>query len=56
MTLELEIDTEDMKMLRALAKKFDMTVGDLLRQELQEKLTELDVWEHRFKLLHEEEN
>jgi len=47
-----EIDSEDLKLLKELADKMELTVNELLMQELREKLIELDTWEHRFGLLH----
>jgi len=52
--VEVELDHEDLKLLRKLAEKLNLTTGELLMQELREKLIELDTWEHRFALLHKE--
>jgi len=52
--LDVELDAEDLAMLRGVAEKFDMSISELLMQELREKLIELDTWEHRFALLHKE--
>lgn len=49
--VEVEMDSEDLVLLRRLSEKLDLRVGELLMQEVKERLIEMEIWEARFREL-----
>ena len=46
--VEVEISEAHYKMLKEVAEKLDLSVKDLIQQEVNEALINIEVWYHRF--------
>jgi len=46
--VEIEISEAHYRMLKDVADKLDLSVEDLIQQEVNEALINIEVWYHRF--------
>ena len=52
--VEVEIDREDYELFKKIGQKMNLTPRGIIQQEIDEKLAELEIWAHRFGLIHKE--